>query len=81
MPKPASSPKRRTPVRTRRVPPSIPAELLADVAKLFAEHVRDQEKRRLDVFERAWASIAEGKLTDSMRVALAVAYLGGKSSP
>jgi hypothetical protein len=33
MPKPASSPKRRTPVRTRRVPPSIPAELLADVAR------------------------------------------------
>jgi hypothetical protein len=72
--------KKKTVRVARPRPPSIPPELLADVAKMFAEHVRDREAARLQVFREAWESIGrEGKGPDvvAQRAALAVAYLGG----
>jgi hypothetical protein len=73
-------PQPRAKTKTHRTPtPSIPADLLADVAKLFAEHMAEKERRRFEVFERAWATLDARPVADEMRIALAVAYLGGGS--
>jgi|GEM_PF-6995866 hypothetical protein len=63
----------------QRRTPSIPPELLADVAKMFAEYMRERDAKRLEVFDRAWSSCASMDSPRGMeqRVMLAVAYLGG----
>jgi hypothetical protein len=59
--------------RTR--PPTFDLTPVAEVAKLFTEQQAERERRRLEVFQRAWQTVPDGDI--AQRVALAVAYLGG----
>ena len=63
--------------KTHRVRPSLSPELIAEVAKLFVDQQAERERQRLDVFNRAWAYLPESRGKFELRVALAVAYLGG----
>jgi hypothetical protein len=65
--------------KTHRIRPSLDMTTVAEIAKLFTEQQAEKERRRFEVFQRAWACLPGSSDEFELRVALAAAYLGGGS--
>ena len=62
---------------THRTPPSFPIEAFEPVARLYVDHLHEKERQRASALYKAWDAIGEHPKAQELRVALAVAYLGG----
>jgi hypothetical protein len=56
--------------------PRLDVGAFEPVMRLYLDHMNEKERRRFEVFERAWEALGARSEDPSMRVALAVAYLG-----